>query len=176
MGDAPYAGMTALEIAMQIGGGSRLARPRHCPAGVYMLMTGLWMRQPEARLPIADVERSLCTLAQESEFLAQQAPPALRSPASTFAASTSPASAGGTSEGLTPAQATSASEASRYMYSELPQKPFRMSSGYVNDVSGDTGGNDDKAILQRLYPFSTYTNELLVMSKLDEVQLHVSEV
>lgn len=49
LGAPPFGPMSALEVAMAVSAGERLARPAACPAAVYHLMLQMWSQDPKKR-------------------------------------------------------------------------------------------------------------------------------
>lgn len=58
-GRTPYARLTAVETAISIGVGKRLAQPLCCPALLYKTMLQMWHLKPELRFTIEKVQEVL---------------------------------------------------------------------------------------------------------------------
>jgi len=63
LGKEPFADLTALETAMAVGSGTRLAQPPGCPEIVYELLQAMWLLEPSHRPAFGSIAVVLQALA-----------------------------------------------------------------------------------------------------------------
>ena len=63
LGKEPFADLTALETAMAVGSGTRLAQPPGCPDIVYELLQAMWLLEPSHRPAFGSIAVVLQALA-----------------------------------------------------------------------------------------------------------------
>jgi len=57
LGMEPFSDLTAVETAMAVGSGKRLAQPQQCPDEVYDLLQAMWLFDPAQRPCFQEVRR-----------------------------------------------------------------------------------------------------------------------